>query len=574
MKAGEILINGIFNGSRLLEVPFYQRAYVWDDEQWDRFLTDMEFVTKTKKPYFLGSIIFKSGKTPNTWDHFSDCKIVIDGQQRLTTLMIFFKVLCLKKNENKLFERDFCLEDDTIVLQHGRNDIDAFDKVMRHKHLEEIPNVVPASQIISAFNFFLKKIDPNKLDRNTIKQNVQFVCIDLLDGEDEQQVFDTINSLGVRLTTSELLKNYFYNKDNVQEYEKNWVTIFEKDSETRLYWEQELETGRIKRSLIDIFFDAYFQIFLQDKQYNITAEDKIVYSRVDHLAKSYQDFIEHYCNGDKNVVLGQMAEYAKCFAEIFRPEYCNMGLTATPGIERINVIMFGLKNTTLIPYILYVAKNVENQNELRKIYGILESYIMKRMIVHAPTKNYNNLFTSLILNGVLDAETLKERLNKGNDATTFVPSDNDLLNGFKTAKLVNLQTRGILYLLEAGIRSAKSSTALLGFNNYSLEHIMPKKWRNNWPTCNTDELARQRDSILLTLGNLAIIPQSLNASIRDSSWEAKKAGKGVNNPGLSVCAAGLATIHDALQKEVWDERSIEVRALWLFDQARSLWDMI
>ena len=102
MKAGEILINGIFNGSRLLEVPFYQRSYVWDEEQWDRFANDMEFVTKTKKPYFLGSIIFKSGKTPNTWDKFSDCKIVIDGQQRLTTLMIFFKVLCLKKNEQRL----------------------------------------------------------------------------------------------------------------------------------------------------------------------------------------------------------------------------------------------------------------------------------------------------------------------------------------------------------------------------------------------------------------------------------------------------------------------------------------
>ena len=574
MKAGEILINGIFNGSRLLEIPFYQRAYVWDDDQWDRFLADMEFVTKTKKPYFLGSIIFKSGKTPNTWDHFSDCKIVIDGQQRLTTLMIFFKVLCLKKNENRLFERDFRLEDDTIVLQHGRNDIAAFDVVMRQEKLEEIPNTVPASQIISAFNYFLKKIDPDKLDRNIIKQNVQFVCIDLLDGEDEQQVFDTINSLGVRLTTAELLKNYFYNKDNVQEYEKNWVAIFERDSETRLYWEQELETGRIKRSLIDIFFDAYFQIFLQDKQYNITAEDKIVYSRVDHLAKSYQDFIDHYCNGEKSVVLGQMAEYAKCFAETFRPEYCNMGLPAAPGIERMNVIMFGLKNTTLIPYILYVAKNVENQNELRKIYGILESYIMKRMIVHAPTKNYNNLFTSLILNGVLDAEALKERLNKGNDATTFVPSDDDLLNGFKTAKLVNLQTRGILYLLEAGIRSAKSSTALLGFNNYSLEHMMPKTWRNNWPECETDALARQRDSVLLTLGNLAIIPQSLNASIRDSSWENKKAGKGVNNPGLSVCAAGLATIHDALQQDVWDEEKIVLRAEWLFEQARSLWDLI
>ena len=370
------------------------------------------------------------------------------------------------------------------------------------------------------------------------------------------------------------MKNYFYNKDNVQEYEKNWVAIFEKDSETRLYWEQELETGRIKRSLIDIFFDAYFQLFLQDKNYSISAEDKIVYSRVDHLAKSYQDFIDHYCNGDKRVVLGQMAEYAKCFAETFRPEYCDMGLPAAPGIERINVIVFGLKNTTLIPYILYVAKNVENQNELRKIYGVLESYLMKRMVVHAPTKNYNNLFTSLILNGVLDVETLKERLNKGNDSTTFVPDDNDLLDGFKTAKLVNLQTRGILYLLEASIRSAKSSTALLGFDNYSLEHMMPKKWRNNWAPCATDAEARQRDSILLTLGNLAIIPQSLNASIRDSSWDAKKAGKGVNNPGLSICAAGLTTIHDALQKDTWDESEIALRADWLFEQAKSLWDMI
>lgn len=574
MKAGEILINGIFNGSRLLEVPFYQRAYVWDEEQWDRFLADMEFVTKTKKPYFLGSIIFKSGKTPNTWEHFSDCKIVIDGQQRLTTLMIFFKVLCLKKGENKLFERDFRLEDDTIVLQHGKNDIAPFETVMNQDKLEEIPNIVPASHIISAFNYFLKKLDADKLDRNIIKQNVQFVCIDLLDGEDEQQVFDTINSLGVRLTTSELLKNYFYNKDNVEEYEKNWVSIFEKDSETRLYWEQELETGRVKRSLIDIFFDAYFQIFIQDKKYNITTEDKLVFARVDHLAKSYQEFIEHYCDGDKNVVLDKMAEYARCFAETFKPEYCDMGLSATPGIERINVIMFGLKNTTLIPYILYVAKNVENQNELMKIYGILESYLMKRMVVHAPTKNYNNLFTSLILNEVLESEGLKERLHKGNDATTFVPNDEELANGFKSAKLVNLQTRGILYLIEAGIRSPKSSTSLLGFNNYSLEHMMPKKWRNNWPHCATEDLDRQRDSVLLTLGNLAIIPQSLNASIRDSSWNDKKEGKGVNNPGLSVCAAGLSTIHDALQKDKWDENEINSRAEWLYGQACSLWDMI
>ncbi|MBQ4545895.1 MAG: DUF262 domain-containing protein [Oscillospiraceae bacterium] len=574
MKAGEILINGIFNGSRLLEIPFYQRSYVWDEEQWDRFLSDMEFVTKTQKPYFLGSIIFKAGAQPNMWDSFSDRRIVIDGQQRLTTLMIFLKALCLKNNQNNLFDKDFRLDDNTIVLQHGRNDCAAFEKVMNLTAAEKIENSTPESRIISAFNYFISKINVQKFNRNIIKQNVQFVCIDLADGEDEQQVFDTINSLGVRLTTAELLKNYFYSKDNVEEYEKNWVSIFEKDSDARSYWEQTLETGRMKRSLIDIFFDAYFQIFLQDKKYNVSAEDKIVYSRVEHLSKSYQDFITNYCAGDKKIVLEHMAEYANCFAETFHPEYCDMSLTSVPGIQRINIIIFGLKNTTLIPYILYVAKNVENPNELRKIYEILESYLMRRMVVHANTKNYNNLFSSLILNGVLDAESLKEKLLKSNDATTYIPDNNELKEGFMSAKLVNLQTRGILYMIESGIRSPKSSVALLGFNNYSLEHMMPKKWRNNWEPCATEELARNRDSKLLTLGNLAIIPQSLNASIRDNSWIDKKAGKGDENPGLERCASGLVTMHDSLKKEIWNEAEIEARAKWLYEQAKSLWETI
>lgn len=573
MKAGEILINGIFNGSRLLEVPFYQRSYVWDEEQWDRFLTDMEFVTRTKKPYFLGSIILKSGKAPNTWDHFSDCKVVIDGQQRLTTLMIFFKVLCLKNGESRLFDRDFRLEDDTIALQHGRNDLSAFLSVTSQENIKEIENTVPVSQIISAFNYFAKKINPEKVDRNTIKQNIQFVCIDLLEGEDEQQVFDTINSLGVRLTTSELLKNYFYNKDNVKEYEQNWASIFEADDETRAYWGQEFEVGRLKRSLIDIFFDAYFQIFIQNKKYGISTEAKALYSRADRLSKSYQDFITTYCNGDKSVVLEPMAEYAKCFREIFNPEYCNMSVPSSAGIERINVVIFGLKTTTLIPYILYVAKNVSDEGEKLKIFTVLESYIMRRMVTHATTKNYNNLFTSLILNQVLDIDSLKTRLSKGTDTSTYLPNDDDLLLGFQHSKLTNLQTRGILYLIEAGMRPERSSTVLLGFNNYSLEHLMPKNWSRSWAACASPEAAKQRDSLLLTLGNLAIIPQSLNASIRDEDWRTKKVGKGPKKPGLALCAAGLYTINNVLQCEVWNEEEINKRALWLFDQAKQLWQV-
>lgn len=572
MNAGAILISGIFNGSRLLEVPFYQRAYVWKEEQWDRFLEDMEFITNTNRQYFLGSIILKNGETPSMADIFSDRKIIIDGQQRLTTLMIFFKVYCLKRNDHVLFDRTFKLRDDSLSLIHGKNDASAFQQVMRQEQAEILPNTVPESQVISAYNYFVKNLNPEKLNINIINQKIQFVYIELDENEDEQQVFDTINSLGVRLTTSELLKNYFFQRNNVDEYETSWVSIFEKDDETRLYWEQELETGRIKRSLIDIFFDAFFQIFIQDKQYNVVSEDKIVYSRVDHLAKSYQDFINKYCDGNKNVVLSLLPVYAKCFAKAFKPEICNMALTANAGIERMNVIIFGLNNTTLIPYILYLEHNVEDINERNKMYGMLESYIMRRMVVHASTKNYNNLFTSLILNNVCDFETLKMRLSKGKDATTYMPSDDELLNGFRKSKLVNLQTKGILYFIESGIRSTRSSTVILGFNNYSLEHLMPKKWRNNWAPCATEELERNRDSKLLTLGNLAIITQSLNASIRDSDWATKKAGRSDRNPGLKDCASGLLTLQGALQKNEWNEFEIDARAEWLYQQAKTLWD--
>ena len=572
MNAGAILISGIFNGSRLLEVPFYQRAYVWQEEQWDRFLEDMEFVTSTKRQYFLGSIILKNGESPSMADVFSDRKIIIDGQQRLTTLMIFLKVYCLKCQDNNLFDRMFRLRDNSLSLIHGKNDISAFQQVMSQDKAESITNMGPESQIISAYNYFVKNLNPEKLNINIINQKVQFVYIELDENEDEQQVFDTINSLGVRLTTSELLKNYFFQRNNVDEYEDSWISVFEKDDETRLYWEQELETGRMKRSLIDIFFDAFFQMFIQDKQYNVASEDKIVYARVDHLAKSYQDFINKYCDGDKDIVLSLMSSYAKCFEKALRPELCNTGLTGSAGIERINVIIFGLNNTTLIPYVLYLEHNVDDVNERNKMYALLESYIMRRMIVHASTKNYNNLFTSFILNKVCDYETLKLRLTKSKDATSYMPNNEEVLAGFKYAKLVNLQTKGILYFIESALRPSRSSTALYGFNSYSLEHLMPKKWRNNWTGCANEELERIRDVKLLTLGNLAIIPQSLNASIRDSSWTTKKTGTNQNNPGLEICASGLYTLHDALQKVVWNESEIDARAEWLYEQAITLWN--
>ena len=572
MNAHKATITSIFDGTTLIEIPFFQRSYVWDKYLWERFLNDMEFTVKTKSPHFLGTLIFKDNGTPKSSEPYSTQLLLIDGQQRLTTYLIFLKVLCLKLGQSLTFDSHYRFPDtNDLSLQHGKNDRPAFEKVMGMTAPVSITDDFSKSRVVQAYNFFVESLDTSKLNYTTIVGKTHFVRIDLDANDDEQQIFDSLNSLGVSLTTSELLKNYFFSRNNLTDYQTIWEPVFDKNTATKEYWDTIIETGRIRRPLIDIFFDAYFQLFIQNKKYSISTEDKLIYARTDRLSNSYQSFVDNYCGGSKQIILSSLREYAKLFQKTFQPDICDTTIPSTFGIERLNVVIFGLKTTTLIPYVLYLAKNISDTNALNQMYGILESYVMRRIVTHATSKNYNNLFLSLIANEILDADDLRTRLQAASGTNSYIPTDTELQDGFEHSKLMNLYSKGVLYLIESHIRPAQSAVVLHGFNNYSLEHLMPKKWRNNWPACSTPLAAEKRDSILLTLGNLAIIPQSLNASIRDSDWSTKKAGKGQEKPGLTLCASGLSTLQDSLTKTDWNESEIQTRALWLYKQAQSLW---
>lgn len=571
MDAKKVKIEDLFNTARLFEIPFYQRSYVWKEEQWARMLQDLSYVSMTQRPYFLGAIILKHEELPLT--HIaSDKRIIVDGQQRLTTLVLFFKAYCLLSKSNDMFDKTFRLKDGSMALELGLNDGGDFSEVMDYDKTDLLPAISAVSRIKPAFNYFLNNIDIEKVNYNTILKCIQFVDINLENGDEEQQVFDTINSLGVRLTTSELLKNYFYSKEDLKAYKEGWVKVFEKDDLTKNYWNKEIETGRIKRSMIDIFFDAYFQLFILDSKYKVSMGDKVMFSRVERLAQSYQEFIKNYCDGDKQIILQDLAEYANRFRNLFNPDILNHSISKEYGIDRLNVVIFGLKNTTIIPYVLFVDANVENHEKRQNIYGMLESYIMRRMITRETTKNYNNFFDALILNRVLTPSGLLETMKRGSDATTFVPSDSILKQGFDESRLSNLQAKGVIYLIESALRSEKDSLKLRGFNQYSLEHLMPKKWRNHWGIPD-DPLSKARDTKLQTMGNLAIITQALNGSISDAQWAIKKHGKG-NSSGLETYAAGLLTMENVLSLDVWDVDNISARSNWLWEKAKCIWGSV
>lgn len=567
MEAGKRTINDIFNGNRVLEIPFFQRSYVWGEEQWERLLTDMENVSKSNKPYFLGSVILKQ-QTTNTQNIVGDIRTVVDGQQRITTLNIFFKVLCLKTNMNPSFERVFRLINNDIALLHNHNDIDSFNQILNLSSEDSLNEI---DGITSAYNYFCENIDINTLDFQKILSNIMFVGIDLGQDEDEQQIFDTINSLGVRLTTAELLKNYFFGRDEIQYYIDYWRELFEKDLETKNFWDKEITTGRIKRNNIDLFFYSFLQIKIQEDKLNVSTDDKNDFTKVEGLFDSYKNFISKY-GIDKKALVSEIRDYANIYRDGFDFDVIDSEITEHYGVERINAIIFGLENTTLIPYVLFILKNVSDSNQKKDLFEYLESYILRRMITHANTKNYNQLFSErLISNRILTKEDFKDYIDSQSEKVNYMPTDDEVEQGFKNSKLINKQAAGILYLMESKIRNRNShSTSLLGLNRYSLEHLMPKKWENHWNNSLSPEEKINRNRTLLTLGNLAIITSSLNSSIRDSDWETKKNGRS-DKKGLKHYSAGLETLGDFLDESDWNEITIQNRADYLAEKAISIW---
>ncbi|MDO4228642.1 MAG: DUF262 domain-containing HNH endonuclease family protein, partial [Capnocytophaga sp.] len=535
--------------------------------QWQRLLEDMEYVSNENKPYFLGSVILKQQPT-QTGSGTGDKRTVIDGQQRLTTLNIFFKVLCLKTNQDSRFERVFKLINNDIALWHNHNDIKAFNKILDLKVLEDISG---DDNVTSAYSYFKEHLNPDKLDFNKILSNVLFVGIDLDEREDEQQIFDTINSLGVKLTTAELLKNYFFNREEEDLYKKYWENIFETDDETKKYWDKEITTGRIRRTFIDLFFWAYLQIKIQEPSLKVKTEDKIEFSKVETLFDSYKNFIKNY-SVDKKDILEEIKIYAELFGKNFNYEIIEQELTADFGIERINAIIFGLETSTLIPYVLYVLKNTQNsQVQQNELFEVLESYLMRRMVIRADTKNYNQLFTDrLIQNEILSKQKFIDFFESQEGLINSFPNNNKLKEGFDEATLINKQSAGILYFIESKLRNERDSTRLLGISKYSLEHLMPKKWENNWGKINDKEKRDFRNWKLLTLGNLAIITQSLNSSIRDANWKTKKKGKDKKG-GLKLYSSGIKTLIPYLELEQWNEEEIQKRANFLYEEALKIW---
>ena len=555
-------IQQIFNGSTILEIPYFQRNYVWNEENWTRFLEDFKEICVSKKEYFMGTYIMKQKPTPSGSD-YGDVRAVIDGQQRFTTIIIFFLVLA---NKNGRYEKDFCRlffnRQEEIMLSHNHTDKFIFNLLIQNKELtnsqkEEYKN----NNIYQAYLYFQDNINPDDFDIETILRCVYFIPIDLEANDDEQQIFDTINSLGVRLTTAELLKNALYSNNEIDLFKDTWEDCFEKDQTEKDFWDT-IVGSREKHSNLDTFLYAYLNIY----------EDKDI--RYKSLFNSYKKYLGNtLANPEmKKGFIKDLIDYAKIYREYIRPDIQSVVLNdCKNSIDRLNIIFFGLDTTTLLPYCLFVLKNAQSE-EADKIFGYLETYIVRRMLCHDWTKNYNKKFKTMLTNKIVTFEALYNNIMEGADTEDRLPTDSDLQR-LINYNHTNTQMRGILYLLETGLRQpGKESTSVLSLESYDLEHIMPVDWKKYWQLESTEDTTENRDNrneYIGHIGNKTILAKGLNKAIKNREFSVKKNGI-ANKQGYNYYAEGLKTF-DFKSYDIWNEDTIEDRQAKLLEQIKTVW---
>lgn len=570
MEAGKRSTSDIFNKNRILEIPFFQRSYVWDTDNWERFLEDMKAVSDENKDYFLGSVIIKQKETP-TVGKIGDVRAIIDGQQRLTTLTIFYKVLYSAHGQERMFDEIFRTygdteEDKELIIRHNHYDREAYEAVLNNQVTKDVRKKCRDSQILACYDYFLKNQDVlTKIKPQVLLNKVYFVGIDLTKEEDEQQIFDTINSLGVSLTTAELLKNDLFGRDDEGLFNATWKEIFE--GEDKEYWSQQITAGRNQRENIDLLLQAFLTI-----ESNAVTEYIGTSSVFKNYKKFFKDMEETKKGFDKRSLIKRLMVEASRYRENVDPSFTRQA--ACSSIERINQIIFGLNTTTIIPYLLFLIRNIESPLEIDRILMLIENYLMRRLVCRETTKNYNNLFASFIRNNIKSYDELLSKLLSDNDSDKF-PNDQDFSEGIHLSKLSNQQAKVFLYLLETSIRNRdKESTQLRGLDDYTLEHILPKKWYKTWSSSElSSDRKSNRDRQILTLGNLTILTSGLNKSIQNSSWAIKKLGKS-GKSGLNEYARGIKIFDrpEFLGVDEWNEDKISERAKFLAEKAKEVWE--
>lgn len=568
----------IFDTDRRFLIPIFQRRYVWEEEKqwkplWEDVCSTAEHYLEEKGSiavehmhgHFIGAAVFQlqPGVTREC-----EKKLVIDGQQRLTTLQLLLgatqKVFeefdsqaadhlqnYVRNNESRIHDD----RDHIFKVWPTLMDQDAF----RHVMSNEPPNIeYKASQIFKAYKFFEQQVhkwikdDPGeRVDalETTITRLLKIAVIDIDINDDPNIIFEALNDRGTPLIQAELVKNFILYTagddgdhlyhNHLKKLESNW-------------WKKEIRQGRLPRPRVDIFLN-----------YWITMQGKTEVQ----AGKVFSAVRKYASEGSVTAVASEISSMADVYHRL--QDTKDDGTALRRFLYRWRAMDLGVLTPVLMRILSFELEN----EKLERCLRIIESYLVRRMVCDMDTRGYNNLFLSLLqeLEKENADETIRLFLQKQDAAARIWPNNGHLQNAFLHDSLYQIRSRGrlqfVLEAIENWLRDAKTEEPVKR-KGLTVEHVMPQGWREaDWPLPETmadpAEAKEQRNRLIHTIGNLTLVTREMNGTLSNAPWDEKR-------ETLKTYSV-LRLKESIVSEDAWNEETIRERSRYLAKVAAEVW---
>ena len=543
MDANVLDLNTLFETQVSFRIPQFQRPYAWrKDKQWiplwedvrkfaERLL-DLEDGAKAEiPPHFMGAIVLQL-RSQATGEVVK--RLVVDGQQRLTTLQLFIQATQdVFRNINEAARADRLSQltrnsenhwggdsnNETKIRQSNLNDQTAFQEAIRGLDYGQGP-VHPIKEALKYFRGVVdnwlnaqpaKRISKAEALEETLSKHLQVAAIDLDEGEKPHFIFGVLNTRGETLTQSDLIKNtVMYEADVVDDANaaRSLWGMFDGDE----WWRAETKEGRLSRIHLDRFLN-YWMVMSARKE--VTAE---------HVSAEFSSYVESNksCQNIHDIA-GNIRNAGVIYKDIENIQI--------PGIEMFLRRMRTMELGVVVPPLLWLyTRDVPDENRKRGIRA-LESYLIRRMLCGFASQGLNRLFIELLINleaGITETadKTIVDFLKKQTVDNRMWPRDALLKDKLLNSSLRGTVSRQVMVLEAIEIYLRSDKTEDIGQPRLTREHIMPQSWERNWPLDedipNRDEAVDVRSQAIYKIGNLTLVTDKLNSSLSNSGWNEKR----------------------------------------------------
>ncbi|GAA8975854.1 DUF262 and DUF1524 domain-containing protein [Helicobacter pylori] len=543
MKAGEATLLEFFeqNQTNQFVIPTYQRLYSWGKEQCKQLWDDIIKIGGNDKMngHFIGSILLLDGIV-----HSNNALLIIDGQQRLTTITLL--LIALKDHLNdevkrKEIENHYLINSDEkgdkkfrLILSESDKDtlLYLIDKD-RRKPSE------PSSKIVENFKLFKKWISENTDKLETIFKGLEKLMIVWIalekEKDDPQLIFESMNSKGIELTQTDLIRNYIIMETEVKKqegfYNKYWRAM-EEDFKQNEKW-----------------FDRFVRHYLTIKTREIP-----------NINKVYVAF-KHYQQErgiETEALLQDLQKYCGYFCQIAFKKEANKDLNKALGF------LVDLEMDVIYPLLLELysdySDGVLSKDDFIPIIALIESYICRRSVCGLGSSGFNKFFASFTKK--IDKKQYLKSVEKHFGSLTGkqkFPNDSEFKDLFITIDFYNFQKRE--YFLERLENFERKERVYA--HEYTTEHIMPQTLEEEWERDLGENFQAIHDKYLHTIGNLTLT--GYNKEYNNKPFKEKRdMEKGFKQSPLRL-NQGLRDL------EVFGEEQIKKRANDLADWALKIW---